>query len=40
MKKLFKGGMKEVLKFLIYKDSVIYDKYKLCLFYEEFNMFF
>lgn len=40
MKKLINGGMEEVLKFLIYKDSVIYDKYKLCLFYEEFFKFF
>lgn len=40
MKKLFKGGIKEALKSSIYKDSVTYDKYKLCLSHEEFNTFF
>lgn len=40
MKKLINGGMEEALKSSIYKDSVTYDKYKLCLSHEEFLKFF
>lgn len=35
-----KGGMKKALQFSIYKDTVTYDKYKLCFSHKEFNKFF